>query len=140
MTIKFKMKEQQLMNICTIPTQTLTRTITIMQALGFTESDSAGQTNIFAVEPKSYVQGSQSDATSAAGTSTTGGAAIAGSVAVGAVVAGLILLNGDSDVADGPEAGLRSLTAYKNQFAGEIVAQAPAPVAVVEAAPEVVGE
>uniref|UniRef100_A0A061S2D2 Uncharacterized protein n=1 Tax=Tetraselmis sp. GSL018 TaxID=582737 RepID=A0A061S2D2_9CHLO len=30
-------------------------------ALGFTEQDSAGQTNIFAVEPKTYVEGTSSD-------------------------------------------------------------------------------
>ena len=35
-----------------------------LQALGFTESDSAGQSNVFAVEPKSYVAGSSADATS----------------------------------------------------------------------------
>ncbi len=34
-----------------------------LQALGFTENDSAGQTNIFAVEPKSYVAGSSADKT-----------------------------------------------------------------------------
>ena len=36
----------------------------LLQALGFTENDSAGQTNIFAVEPKTYVAGSSSDKTS----------------------------------------------------------------------------
>ena len=32
--------------------------------LGFTDSDSAGQSNVFAVEPKSYVAGSSADSTS----------------------------------------------------------------------------
>lgn len=89
--------------------------------LGFTESDSAGQTNIFAVEPKSYVQGSKNDGTSDAQDSTQGGAAIAGTVAVGAVVAGLILLSGgDPDVVSGPEAGLKPLSEYASQFTQEV--------------------
>lgn len=37
------------------------------QALGFTESDSAGQTNIFAVEPKAYVAGGSDDKTASGG-------------------------------------------------------------------------
>lgn len=35
----------------------------LLQALGFTDNDSAGQTNIFAVEPKTYVAGSSADKT-----------------------------------------------------------------------------
>ena len=101
--------------------------------LGFTESDSAGQTNIFAVEPKSYVQGSKNDGTSDAQDSTQGGAAIAGTVAVGAVVAGLILLSGgDPDVVSGPEAGLKPLSEYASQFAQEVSSRSSA------SAPEIV--
>jgi hypothetical protein len=108
-----------------------------VQGLGFTDNDSAGQTNIFAVEPKSYVQGSQSDGTSDAQTSTQGGAAIGGTVAVGVIVAGIILLNGDSGVnttVSGPEAGLKPLSEYAAQFTSEIAAAAPV------AAPSVVDE
>ena len=103
--------------------------------MGFTESDSAGQTNIFAVEPKSYVKGSTSDATADAGNSTVGGASVAGTVAVGIVVAALLLLNKNTVTSEGPEEGLLSLSAYKDTFASEIAARAPAPAP--EAAPEV---
>lgn len=89
-------------------------------ALGFTESDSAGQTNVFAVEPKSYVAGSSSDKTKAAGNSTVGAAAIAGSVAAGAVIAGLLLINGSNDVDLGPSGDFKTLTEYKAQFTAEI--------------------
>lgn len=89
-------------------------------ALGFTESDSAGQTNVFAVEPKSYVAGSSSDKTKAAGNSTVGAAAIAGSVAAGAVIAGLLLINGSNNADVGPSGDFKSLSEYKAQFASEI--------------------
>ena len=87
------------------------------------------------MEPKSYVAGSSADGTVSAGDSTQGGASVAGSVAVGIVVAALILLNGDSDVTNvgGPDAGLQSLTQYRDVFAAEVSA-----AAVVQAAPEIV--
>lgn len=96
-----------------------------MQALGYTDSDSAGQTNIFAVEPKLYVAGSTSDGTADAGASTTGAAAIAGSVAVGTVLAGLLLIK-DADTVDvGPIGDYKSLNEYKAQFAAELAIAAP---------------
>lgn len=107
-----------------------------LQALGYTESDSAGQTNIFAVEPRSYVAGSTRDQTKDAGNSTTGAAAIAGTVAVGAFIAGLILLNESSKTDLGPTGEFLTLSQYKAQFASESSAARPAPVS----APEVVEE
>jgi hypothetical protein len=94
----------------------------MLQALGYTDSDSAGQTNVFAVEPKTYVAGSPSDKTSAAGSSTAGAAAIAGSVAIGAVVAGLLLINGSESVDVGPTGDFRSLSEYQAQFVAELKA------------------
>lgn len=57
-----------------------------MQALGFTEDDSAGQSNIFAVEPKTYVQSGSPDSNSNA-TLLIGG--VAGAFAVALLVFGL---------------------------------------------------
>lgn len=103
-----------------------------MQGLGFTDNDSAGQTNIFAVEPKSYVQGTNADGTSDAQTSTQGGAAIGGTMAVGVVIAGLILLQGEEELTTvgGPEANLKPLTEYATQFTSEIVPPPAAPAVV----------
>lgn len=61
-----------------------------LQALGFTENDSAGQTNIFAVEPKSYVAGSSADTTSAGGQTTLLIAGVAAAAAAAAVAGGLL--------------------------------------------------
>ena len=79
--------------------------------LGFTDDDSAGQSNIFAVEPKQYVSDSNTS-------SNVGGPAIAGAVAVGLIVAGIrILSQGEADeVVPGPDAGLQSLGAYAEMF------------------------
>ena len=107
-----------------------------VQALGFTESDSAGQTNIFAVEPKSYVAGSSRDETEDAGNSTVGAAAIAGTVAAGAFVAGLLLLKDSTDVDLGPTGDFLTLSQYKAQFAAEV----SKPVAEAVTAPAVVDE
>lgn len=92
------------------------------QALGFTESDSAGQTNIFAVEPKQYVAGSSADT----GSTSLGIVAFGGVVAVGAIVAGLSLVNESSSVDVGPTGDFLTLTAYKSQFAAELQS-APSP-------------
>jgi len=79
--------------------------------LGFTDDDSAGQSNIFAVEPKVVVSDSNTS-------SNVGGPAIAGAVAIGLVIAGLrILTDGEAaDVVPGPDAGLKSLTAYASEL------------------------
>jgi hypothetical protein len=96
--------------------------------LGFTSDDSAGQSNIFAVEPKQYVSDSNTS-------SNVGGPAIAGAVAVGLIVAGIrILTTGEAElVVGGPDAGLKTLGAYAEMFAVKEVA---APVAAMEEAPE----
>ena len=96
--------------------------------LGFTWDDSAGQSNIFAVEPKQYVSDSNTS-------SNVGGPAIAGAVAVGLIVAGIrILTTGEAElVVGGPDAGLKTLGAYAEMFAVKEVA---APVAAMEEAPE----
>ncbi|KAL4432223.1 hypothetical protein ABPG77_005985 [Micractinium sp. CCAP 211/92] len=98
-------------------------------ALGFTENDSAGQTNIFAVEPKSYVAGSSADNTAQGGQTTL---LVAGVVAVAAaaVVAGGLLGNsGPTELAAlAPSDDVKSLSAYAAQFAAEAT-PAPAPIA-----------
>ena len=94
--------------------------------LGFTDEDSAGQSNIFAVEPKQYVSDSNTS-------SSVGGPAIAGAVAVGLILAGIRIITTDeaAEVVAGPDAGLQSLGAYAEMLAVK------APVAEVEAAPAV---
>lgn len=62
----------------------------LLQALGYTESDSAGQTNIFAVEPKSYVAGSSADASADGSQATLIIAGVAAACAAAAVAAGLL--------------------------------------------------
>jgi hypothetical protein len=99
-----------------------------LQALGFTESDSAGQTNIFAVEPKAYVAGSSGDKTSDAGSSTVGAAAIAGTFAVGAVVGGLLLVKDSAPILENYPTEYLTLAEYKSEFAAEFkMAAAPSP-------------
>eukprot|EP00892_Ulva_mutabilis_P011833 jgi/Ulvmu1/9021/UM005_0112.1 len=66
-------------------------------ALGFTEDDSAGQSNIFAVEPKTYVQSQKPDSNSNA-TLLIGG--IAAAFAVALLVVGLGANSGNVSVAD----------------------------------------
>ena len=98
------------------------------QALGFTESDSAGQTNIFAVEPKAYVAGSSNDKTSDAGSSTAGAAAIAGTFAVGAVVGGLLLVKDVAPILENYPTEYLTLAEYKSEFTAEFSSvAAPSP-------------
>ncbi|KAK9844043.1 hypothetical protein WJX81_002857 [Elliptochloris bilobata] len=91
-------------------------------ARGYTEEDSAGQSNIFAVEPKQYVQGSVRDS---GGPSSNVGAVVAGVVAIGIVVAGLVALSkgGSSSKIPAPlstvqdeASSFRSLSTFKQQF------------------------
>ncbi len=95
------------------------------QALGFTESDSAGQTNIFAVEPKSYVAGSSSDN----GSSTVVPAAGLGLVAIAFVAAGLQWVTGSTAVDLGPTGDFKALSEYKASFEAEARAGVKAPAA-----------
>eukprot|EP00887_Chlorella_sp_A99_P005792 scaffold1.g5792.t1 len=94
-------------------------------ALGFTESDSAGQTNIFPVEPRSYVAGSSDDSTSGLPTFVVG--VVGGLVAAAAISAGL-LANSSGTGLDrvAPSGEYKALSAYAAEFAGEL---APAPAA-----------
>ncbi|EFN54658.1 expressed protein [Chlorella variabilis] len=94
-------------------------------ALGFTESDSAGQTNVFAVEPKVYVAGSTADTTSAGNQATIFIAGVAALAAAAAVVGGLLANTGPSALdALVPAEDVKTLTAYSKLFAAEL---APAP-------------
>lgn len=68
-----------------------------LQALGFTADDSAGQSNIFAVEPKTYVQSGSPDSNSSA-TLVIGG--IAGALALGLLVIGLGANQGNVSVGE----------------------------------------
>jgi hypothetical protein len=101
-----------------------------LQSLGYTEADSAGQTNIFAVEPKQYVSGSKTDAAVGAGNETFATASVAGSVAVGAVIAGLLLNSGPASLdAVAPTGDFVPLSTYASQFVAELAtvpASAPA--------------
>ncbi|KAI3423813.1 hypothetical protein D9Q98_009649 [Chlorella vulgaris] len=97
-------------------------------ALGFTESDSAGQTNIFAVEPKTYVAGSSADGTSSGSQTTIAVASVAALGAAAAVVAGLVANSGPNDLSSlAPEEGLKSLSEYSQLFASQAPAAASAP-------------
>ena len=65
----------------------------LLQALGFTESDSAGQTNIFAVEPKIYVAGSSADKTASGANATLAIGVGAGMLAVFVLGSGLLTVS-----------------------------------------------
>lgn len=87
------------------------------KALGFFEEDSAGQTNIFAVETKAYVAGSAQDNTDS--TPTLLFAGIGGAIAIAAIAAGII---GGKNAAENAipvyeDAGkYESLTTYAAKF------------------------
>ncbi|EIE22445.1 hypothetical protein COCSUDRAFT_56129 [Coccomyxa subellipsoidea C-169] len=92
----------------------------LSQARGYTEEDSAGQSNIFAVEPKQYVAGSSRDT----GENSNNAALVAGAVGVGILAVGLLALRGtqpNSAVAvqelRKEASNYRTLRQYKDQFA-----------------------
>ncbi|PSC68693.1 hypothetical protein C2E20_7752 [Micractinium conductrix] len=100
-------------------------------ALGFTESDSAGQTNIFAVEPKSYVAGSTADTTGSGYQATLLTAGVAAIAAAAAVAGGLLTNSGPSELAAlAPAEGVKPLSAYSQQFAAELGGVHAAPAVV----------
>eukprot|EP00210_Caulerpa_lentillifera_P003589 g3424.t1 len=92
---------------------------------GYTEEDSAGQQNIFAVQTKSYAQGSEADETTGSAGNTAFGIA-------SAVLAGLVILTGVTTLltksaqmakSEGFTAdfkGLSSLTEYKAKFESDL--------------------
>ena len=86
-----------------------------LQGLGYTDEDSAGQSNIFAVEPKQYVQGSARD-TSTAAVPNFVYAVTAAIVGAAAIAAGVSLA--PTGEAKGPayDRSLASVPAYAAKF------------------------
>mmetsp|Transcript_15 Transcript_15/g.70 ORF Transcript_15/g.70 Transcript_15/m.70 type:complete len:139 (+) Transcript_15:96-512(+) len=80
---------------------------------GYLDEDSAGQTNIFAVEPTLYTKGGSNDKTSGNTALVGGGAAVLGALILGAAVLGGGVGGGVTSPAD---EGLLSLTEYVQQF------------------------
>ncbi|GAB4822760.1 hypothetical protein N2152v2_009806 [Parachlorella kessleri] len=106
-------------------------------AVGYTDEDSAGQSNIFAVEPKVYVSGSSAD-NSNAGPQTVTVAAAGFVFAMAAIGAGLIVMNQPQGVeAVAPTGEFRPLSEYAAKFSAELGPVSAAP-AVAEAAAEAV--
>mmetsp|Transcript_31160 Transcript_31160/g.101587 ORF Transcript_31160/g.101587 Transcript_31160/m.101587 type:complete len:154 (-) Transcript_31160:40-501(-) len=97
-------------------------------ALGFTEEDSAGQSNIFAVEPKMVVAGSSADS---GDTGSPLASVVAFLVAGGAVGAGFLALSGQEAAPEKVVADGLPLSYYVKMF------EAPAPAPVVVEAPPV---
>lgn len=85
-------------------------------ALGYTQEDSAGQTNIFAVEPKKYIQRGIDDQTSG---STSNLVIAVSAFAVGAAILtfGIFVNRNDSDSPIAEELGqFKTLTEYSREF------------------------
>jgi hypothetical protein len=96
------------------------------QNVGYTAEDSAGQSNIFAVEPKQYVAGSARDTVSA-------GVAVPNTVyAVTAAVVGVALIAAGVSLAPrggdgvGFDPALGRVSEYAGRFEGRAAAPAPA--------------
>jgi len=90
---------------------------------GYLEQDSAGQENIFAVQPKRYIQGSEvDDTTGSAGNTFFGvaGAALALAVIATGVTA-LIVQTEKSGVSTAEQdfSGLSTLSEYKSKFVAD---------------------
>jgi hypothetical protein len=89
--------------------------------VGYLDEDSAGQTNIFAVEPATYIKGSTRDTTSGTTLLVGGGAAaIAGLVLAAGLIGG-----GNGGQSTPADEGLQSLSQYSQQFSAEGSATAP---------------
>ncbi|GMH44480.1 hypothetical protein BSKO_12432 [Bryopsis sp. KO-2023] len=94
-------------------------------SIGYLEEDSAGQTNIFAVQPKQYVQGSSYDDTT--GTDSNAvfgvGGAVLGLAVVGLGVTALTSLGGgDASVLAEDFSNLQTLSQYKAEFESSLTA------------------
>ena len=108
--------------------------------LGYLEEDSAGQQNIFSVEPKVYVQGSATDEARGGGSLIYSAVALAASGAL--VYIGLGALGGDSPTESIPRG--KQLSVFLKEFGEETntpyfgmpeaVKAAPAPAVVEEVA------
>lgn len=95
-------------------------------ARGYTEEDSAGQSNIFAVEPKQYVAGSQRDE----GANSNTIALVAAGLGISILVVGLIALKGEKPASSVAVKELRKeVTQYRS------LKQLQDALAVVEAPP-----
>ncbi|CAK0781075.1 hypothetical protein CVIRNUC_005278 [Coccomyxa viridis] len=92
---------------------------------GYTDEDSAGQSNIFAVEPKQYVAGSQRDD----GTNSNTIALVAAGVGVLILFVGLLALKGEKPASSVAVAALRKeVTQYRSlRQLRDQLAVAPAP-------------
>lgn len=92
-------------------------------ALGYLESDSAGQENIFAVQPPQYVEGSVRDVNSDASANTViaAGGAFLGLVAVAAGAVALLNL-GAGGIDDSQ---FVPLSEYSAKFSAELEAPSP---------------
>eukprot|EP00193_Tetraselmis_chui_P008209 CAMPEP_0177765616 /NCGR_PEP_ID=MMETSP0491_2-20121128/8086_1 /TAXON_ID=63592 /ORGANISM="Tetraselmis chuii, Strain PLY429" /LENGTH=146 /DNA_ID=CAMNT_0019281975 /DNA_START=74 /DNA_END=514 /DNA_ORIENTATION=- len=87
-------------------------------ALGFTEQDSAGQTNIFAVEPKTYVEGSSADDGSNSSLYALGAFMFSATILAG----GVTILSDNS--VNNDLAAFKNLSEYQAEFTAEL-ASAP---------------
>merc|ERR1712157_212321 len=109
---------------------------TFRQNLGFTEKDSAGQSNIFAVEPNVYVQSKSENTVAVFAVTALGFAAAFG---LGYTLIAKEESAVDPDLTFLYESGL-TLSSYEKKFAPppkivQAVVEAPAPAVVEEAAP-----
>jgi hypothetical protein len=92
--------------------------------LGYLDEDSAGQTNIFAVEPKQYIQGSRQDPEVNPNANIL--LVSAGSVALALVAAGLVKgFTTDTIPIEDTPGQFRTLTQYAQRFSGTDIAGAP---------------
>ncbi|KAL6778049.1 PSB34 [Auxenochlorella protothecoides x Auxenochlorella symbiontica] len=93
--------------------------------IGYTEKDSAGQANIYPVEPRQYVSGSRQDGGRSSGTFNfaVGG----GALAIAAVAAGLLVLaNAPQPTSPNVFSGRRSLAEYTTKFKTDLARDDPA--------------
>lgn len=93
--------------------------------MGYTDDDSAGQTNIFAVEPRLYLAGSDRDVVTSPGANIA--IVTAAALAIAGIASGLIINfnNKEPRVAIEDEPGqYLTLSQYKDKFS---VSTSPAP-------------
>eukprot|EP00884_Botryococcus_braunii_P006326 jgi/Botrbrau1/15695/Bobra.4_1s0070.2 len=91
--------------------------------VGYTAEDSAGQSNIFAVEPKVYVQGSNKDTTTGSSDNLLF-AVTAAVLGIGAIAVGLSITAGTFSSGSVGEQSTVSLSQYKTKFEASL-AKAP---------------
>ncbi|KAK9859840.1 hypothetical protein WJX84_006835 [Apatococcus fuscideae] len=86
-------------------------------AMGYTEEDSAGQTNIFAVEPKKYIQNAADDMASGSATSNLVIAISAFAVGAAILTFGIFVNRNDSESPIAEELGqFKTLSEYQREF------------------------